>query len=962
MKEADHEDDLSPETDRDPAGLSLARDEVGNSGALPPARRPVTAMLRGRRAEYEQLDELLDAVRRGGSRALVLRGEAGVGKTALLDHLAERAREFRVCRIAGVQPEMELVFAGLHQLCASMADGLARLAPPQRGALHAAFGLSADQVPDHFRVGLATLGLLAEAARDQPLLCLVDDVQWLDRASVQALAFAARRLRAESVAIVFAARVPDEASEPAGPQEPAVTGLPELAVTGLPDDAARELLRSVLPGPWDERVLDRIVAETRGNPLALLELPKDRTPIDLAGGFGLPGSRALTGRIQQVYQRRLLALPPQTRRLLLVAAAEPGGEPGLLWRAADRLSVGIEAATPAIAAGLVQIDHQVRFPHPLVRSAVYWAASPEERCRAHRALAEATDPRADPDRRAWHAAQGTRGPAEDVAAQLERSADRARARGGLAAAAAFLARAVELTPDPARRQERALAAARAAHHAGTPSAALRLLSIAEASPLDRSRRGRADLLRAQIAFATDRGADAPALLLKAAQQLEPHDVPLAREAYLEAISAALFAGPQATGCGQLEAAEAARSVPPPAGPARPADLLLDGLTALIGEGHAAGVPRLKPALAAFRADDLPSDEGLDWLWLAGTSAATSWDGETWDLLATRHLRLARESDQATALPLALTTRIAVDAFAGELTTAASLVEEVRTVSEAVGIPCPAYGALTVAAWRGHEADHAGLMKTVVAEAVRRGEGSALIVGGWTKALLGNSLGRYEDALSAAADAADHPHRDTSAAVGWALAEYVEAAVRSGEPERAADAFRRLRRLTGPSGTDWARGIEARSRALVSADPAAEAHYREAIDRLGRTAIRGELARAHLVYGEWLRRERRQRDAREQLRTAHEAFTAMGMEAFAERAERELLATGEQARRRTVETSGELTAQEAQIVRLVREGLTNPEIGTRIFISPRTVEWHLRNIFGKLGVTSRRQLQGAGSRA
>ncbi|GAA4206321.1 LuxR family transcriptional regulator [Microbispora amethystogenes] len=923
----------------------------------------MTAVLRGRAAERERLGGLLDDVRSGQSRALVLRGEAGVGKTALLDDLAARARGFRVVRVAGVQSEMELAFAGLHQLCAPMTDGLARLPSPQAGALRAACGLSAGQAPDRFLVGLATLGLLAEAARDQPLLCLVDDAQWLDQASVQALAFAARRLRAESVAMCFATRVPDETPDVPGLPEPPVTGLPELTVTGLPEGEARALLRSVLPGPWDGRALDRIVAETRGNPLALLELAKDSTPADLAGGFGLPGTRALTGRLQELYQRRVLSLPSRTRRLLLVAAAEPGGDPGLLWRAADRLAVGIEAVTPAIAAGLVQIDDQVRFRHPLVRSAVYWAASPEERCRAHLALAEATDPRADPDRRAWHAAQGTRGPSEDVAAQLVRSADRARARGGLAAAAAFLARAVELTPDPARRQERALAAARATHRAGTPGAALRLLSVAEAGPLDGFRRGQADLLRAQIAFATDRGADAPGLLLRAARQLEPHDVPLARETYLEAISAGLFAGPLATGCGQLEAAEAARAAFVTAEvthAARPADLLLNGLTVLITEGQAAGAPELRPALEAFESPGLSSEEGLGWLWLAGVAAAALWDGEAWDRLVTRHVRLARESGQATALPLALTARIAVDAFSGELSAAAALAEEVKAVSEAVGISYPPYSDLHLAAWSGREADHAALVRTVVAEARRRGEGSALLVAGWSKALLCNGLGRYEEALRATADVVGHPRRETSAAVGWALVECVEAAARSGAPGRAADAFERLGELTRPSGTDWALGVEARSRALVSTDAEAEEHYREAVDRLGRTAIRGELARAHLLYGEWLRRERRQRDAREHLRTAHEAFTAIGMEAFAERAARELLATGEQARKRTAEAAGELTAQEAQIVRLVRDGMTNTEIGARIFISPRTVEWHLRNIFGKLGVTSRRQLQRAGA--
>lgn len=915
-------------------------------------------MLRGRRVECERLDGLLDAVRSGASRVLVVRGERGVGKTALLEHLAGREREFRVCRVPGVRAEAGLGHAALHRLCAPVADRVERLPGAQRDALRAALGQGSGrvQVPDRLLVGLAVLSLLGEAARERPLVCLVDDAQWLDRASARALAFAARRLSAESVALVFAARGPGGAS--------ALAGLPELTVAGLSGGDARALLRSVLPGLWDERVLDRIVAETRGNPLALLELPREWAPAELAGGFGLPGARALTGRVRESYRRRVERLPPETRRLLLVAAAEPGGEPALLWRAADRLALGIAAAAPAVAAGLVTIDDRVRFDRPPARTAVYWAASPEERRAAHRVLAEVTDPRADPERRAWHTAQGTRDPAEDVAAELERAAGPARARGGPAVAAAFLARAVELTPDPARRQERALAAARATHHAGTPDAALRLLSVAEAGPLGGRRRGQVDLLRAQIAFTAERGGAAFPALLTAARLLEPHDVPLARDTYLEAIGAALFATPNSAGDGQLAAARAARSGPSAAEPARPGDLLLDGVTTLIIEGHAAGVRRLRPVLSAFSGPDLPEDEGLRWLWLVTVLAASLWDYESCVVLADRHVRLARRTGRLTALPLALSGRLAAHVLAGELDAAAPLVEEVRTVSAAAGVPYPPYGALLVAAWRGREAECATLMSTAVAETARRGESGPLVVGGWATALLRNSLGRYGDALAALAGVVDHGQRDVGTAAVWALVEYVEAAARSGDPARAADVLARLSERTGPSGTDWALGVEARSRALLSGGAAAEGHYREAVDRLGRSAVRGELARARLLYGEWLRRERRQRDARAQLRTAHESFTAMGMTAFARRAARELLATGEQVRKRAAGAAGELTAQEAQIVRLVREGLTNPEIGARIFISPRTVEWHLRNIFGKLAVTSRRQLQRAdpGTRA
>src|SRR4051812_2511210 len=551
--------------------------------------------LLGRRSECQALDRLLEAVRAGESRALVVRGEPGVGKTALLEYAIRSASQLRVVRAFGVESEMELAFAGLQQLCAPMLDRLECLPGPQRDALSTAFGLTAGDTPDRFLVALAALGLLSEAAGEQPLLCVVDDAQWLDRASAQALGLIARRLVAESVALVFAARVPSEEQE--------LAGLPELAVEGLRDGDARALLGSVIRGPLDERVRDRIVAETRGNPLALLELPRGLTPAELAGGFGLPHAPPLPDRIEDSFRRRLAPLPAPTRELLLVAAAEPAGGPVLVWRAADRLGVGVGDATPAAAAGLLEFGARVRFRHPLVRSAVYRAGAPEDRRRVHQALAEATDPDVDPDRRAWHRAQAAPGPAEDVASELERSAGRAQRRGGVAAAAAFMQRATELTPDPARRAERALTAAQAKHDAGAPGAALALLATAEAARLDEVQRARIDVLRAQIAFATNRGNDAPPLLLKAAKRLEPLDAPRARETCLEAFSAAIFAGRLASGVGLRGIAEAARAAPPPPSP-RPADLLLDGLAVLVTEGHAVGVPALKHALRAFRDDNL----------------------------------------------------------------------------------------------------------------------------------------------------------------------------------------------------------------------------------------------------------------------------------------------------------------------------------------------------------------------
>ena len=915
-------------------------------------------MLRGRRSESELLDRLLEAVRAGRSRALVVCGESGVGKTALLEFLVERATGFRVVRAQGVQSEMELAFAGLHQLCGPILDRADRLPGPQRDALRTAFGLSRGPAPDRFLVGMAVLGLLAEVAREQPLLCVVDDAQWLDGISAQLLAFVARRLVAESVAMVFATRSPDDPEEPPGLREPAgraetteLAGLPELVVAGLAEEDARALLGSVLRGPVDERVRDRIIAETRGNPLALLELPRGLAPAELAAGFGPARGPALPRQIEDSFRRRLATLDPGTRRLVLVAAAEPTGDPALVWRAAERLGIHVEPNAPLQTAGLLEIDSQVRFRHPLVRSAVLRAASGEEQRSVHHALAHATDPETDPDRRAWHAAQAAAGPDEEVASDLERSAGRAQARGGLAAAAAFLEHAAHLTLEPSRRVERMLAAAHAMHQSGAPDAALRLLPLAEAEQLDKLQRARVDLLRGRIALTVNRGREAPPLLLKAAWQLEPLDARLARETYLDAVMAAMFAGSFADGGGVREVAEAARAAPPAAQPAGAPDLLLDGLAVRFTDGYAAGLPLLRRALAAFRDSNLPTEE-LGWLWLARITAGNMWDEET--LATARHVQLARKAGALSTLPLALAVCIGAHVYTGELTEAASLVEELEAVTEATGNPLPPYGALLLAAWQGHETEAAELFEAATAEAVRRGEGFGLTVAGCARAVLYNSLGRYEDALAAAREASEQP--PTMGVEPWGvLAETIEAAVRSGAGRQAADAFERLTETTRASGTDWALGIEARCRAQLSDGEIAEDAFREAIERLGRTQIRGEFARAHLLYGEWLRRQRRRMDAREQLRTAHGMFIGMEMHAWAKRAADELVATGATVRKRTVETGSELTPQEAQIMHLAREGLSNPEIAQRLFLSPRTVEWHIGKIFAKLGITSRRQL-------
>ncbi|HEV3391154.1 MAG TPA: LuxR C-terminal-related transcriptional regulator [Solirubrobacteraceae bacterium] len=899
-------------------------------------------LLQGRRNEREVLDRVLAAVRGGQSGVLVVCGEAGVGKTALLESAIRSALGFRVLRAVGVESEMELAFAALQQLCAPMIDRLDRLPRPQQDALGVAFGLRSGDAPDRFLVGLAVLSLLAEVAEEQPLLCVVDDAQWLDRSSVQALVFVARRLLAESVALMLVTREPSEELE----------GLPRLVVEGLRDGDARALLGSAVRVPLDEQVRERLVAETRGNPLALLELPRGLALGELAGGFGLPDAPGLSGRIEGSFRRRFERLPAETQRLLLAAAAEPVGDPLLVWRAADLLGIGVQAA--ADTDDLLTIGARVTFRHPLVRSAVYRAASPKDRQAVHRALADATDLEVDPDRRAWHLAQATSGFDEDVASELERSAGRAQARGGLAAAGAFLERATALTPEPPRRARRALAAAQAKHQAGAYDAALGLLAIAESGPLNELQGAQVDLLRGQISFDSSRGSEAPPLLLKAAKRLEPVDPGLAREIYLDAVAAAIFAGRLFNDYGLREIAQAVRAAPSPSRPARGPQLLLEGFTLLVTDGYRAGVPVLNHALSAFRGDEVSAEEGLRWLWVACTAAGLVWDFDAWDVLSRRLVRLARDAGALSALPFALNSRGGLHLVEGKPILADSLAKEAAAVNEATGSSIAPYAAVALVAFRGREAEASELIEETRVEVLRRGEGAGLTFVLWASAVLYNGLGRYEDALAAAVQARE----DSNAAWfrTWGLVELVEAAARCGKHELAVDALDRLSQTTSASGTDWALGVQARSRALLTEGDAAEPLYRQAIEALERTRVRVELARAHLLYGEWLRRERRRLDAREQLRTAHTLFTEFGMEAFAERARVELEATGEHARKRTVETRDDLTPQEAQISRLAADGATNQEIAAQLFISPSTVDYHLRKAFRKLGVKSRHQLK------
>jgi DNA-binding CsgD family transcriptional regulator len=899
----------------------------------------------GRQREREVLGRLLDDARAGRGGVLVLYGEPGMGKTALLDLAVELAGNCKVVRTAGVEGETELPYAALQQLSGPIFGLSERLPDPQREALSVAFGLSAGHAPNPLLVGLAVLGLLVEAANDQPLLCVVDDAQWLDRASARALAFIARRLLADRIALLFAAR---ERSEAFG-------GFPEVQIGPLGRRDARALLESVLPTRVDDRVLERIVTETNGNPLALLELPRGMNPSELAGGFGLPAAAPLSDQIEEHFMRRAANVPPDARRLLLLAAADPTGDLALVSRAAERLGIPESAARALESDGVLDLRTGVVFRHPLARSAVYRAAAADERSEVHRALADATDPETDPDRRAWHRAQATSMPDEDVAAELERSAARAQARGGFAAAAAFLERSSVLTVDRARRAGRELAAAQAKYEAGAFDEAVTLAANAEGGQLEGVQRAELDLLRARISFAEERGNEAPRLLLTAAKDFEPFDARRAREIYLEALSAALFAGRLAGAWGAREVAAAAQALPESPMPPAASDLLLDGLARMITEGPATGTPAVREALRAFGSADNQADEGQRWWrWLAGRAAGFIWDYEAWDSLTKRQIGAAREAGALAELPFALSTRVGVCLFGGDVAAASSLNEESNGLAEATGSQIvPPYGILTVAAFRGREVELRRSVETTTAEFIRHGEGIGLTLSLWATALLCNGLARYADAFEAAEQASEDPRELWFA--NFALIELIEAASRTGREDRATSALQILSESTSASGTPWALGVEARSRALLAHGEGAEKLYREAIDRLEPTRLPVDLARARLLYGEWLRRDRRRIDARQQLRIAYDFFSDAGMEAFAERARIELRATGDQGRERTPDALDQLTPQEAQISRLVAEGHTNREIAAQLFISPSTVEYHLSKAFRKLDVKSRTQL-------
>jgi DNA-binding CsgD family transcriptional regulator len=899
----------------------------------------------GRTSEREQLDAMLAQARAGQSAVLVIRGEAGIGKTALLRYAARQASGLRTTEVEGVQAEMELLFAGIHQLCAPILDRLELLAAPQQNALRVALGVAPGDTPDRFLVAVAALNLLAASAEQRPLLCLIDDAQWLDAVSLQALGFVSRRLLAEPVAMIFSLREPTTTR--------ALDGLPHLSLEGLDEPDARALLSRAAPGRLDDRVRERIIAESGGNPLALVQLSQRMSASERAGGFAPPAAEDLPSRLEEQYLQRIAGLPEATQRLILLAAAEPLGDAALLWRAAEHLSTAPGALAPATEAGLLDIDDRVRFHHPLVRSAVYRAASPDDRRRVHDALAEVSDPELAADRRAWHRALAAAGPDEAVAADLERAAGRAQSRGGVAAAAALLERASALTPDPALQAGRALAAADASFQAGEFDATQRLLVAAESGPLDGVQCAQAALLRGHAAVVSRYGNEATSLLLEAAKRLEPFDLSLARRAYLTAWSAAVTAHHLGGAGVLLEVSHAVRALPPLTPDPHPLDLVIEGFALLITDGHAVAVPVLQRA--AKEVLQLPGEDVLRWGWQVGGVRSATWDDDAIAVYE-RQAQIVRDAGALAELPIHLQALALERAWHGDLSGVRRLIGEAESIAASTGNQVPPFALLRVLALEGRESEARSLIAAVIQEGTAHGQGIAVMVAYWAAAVLYNGLGRYEEAAAAASEV------DANGILPWltmwARFELVEAAARVGDIEVARAALHKLAATTQPAGSGFALGIEARSRALLADRDDAEASYREAIEQLDRAGIRIELARAQLVFGEWLRREGRVREARERLRAAEEMFAEIGMEAFAERARGELVAAGAKLRKRPLEMREDLTPQEEQIGRLARDGLTNAQIGAQLFLSPRTVEWHLHKVFRKLGIDSRSGLDAA----
>lgn len=904
-------------------------------------------VLLGRGREQQLLSGLVGGAREAHSGVLVVLGDAGIGKTALIEAMVTQATGFRVIRANGAQFELELPYAGLQQICAPLNDLMVRLPGPQSGALRVALGIEAgDGAPDQLLIGLALLTLLAEAGAQQPTVCVVDDAHWLDRTSLCALVFAARRLHADRVVVVLASREPVDI----------LAGLPELVLSGLADADARILLAGLVPGRLSGRARDSIIAESAGNPLAILELHGALDPVQLAGGYGLAHAKSLSSRLEQTFLSEFRALPPQTCTLLLLAAAEPTGDATWLWAAAHQLGIGVDAAVPAEAAGLVKFSGRVLFRHPLVRSAIYGNSPLEERRRVHDALAHVMASPAFADHRAWHRANAAAAPDEMLAAELELAAKQAGARGGTAAAAAFLTLAMEITPELGQRASRAVSAARVALDAGALDSAERLLDLAAELTNDETVGAQVDHVRARWAFAARRGRDAPLLLLAAARRLAPISVRSARDTYLEAIMASLIVGRFCVGEPGWPATVAAqaRQAPLPAGAPTAADLLLDGLIVRLTEGYVAGAPILQAAIKQYVREMELGIADPKWHDITNRVSLDLFDQDAYNTLTVQQLSMLRAAGALTMLPAALWTYAGLCVGTGHIESAGAAVQEAAAITAATGTPLQISLEPYFAAYRGQEKLCSDTAHATIDAATARGDGTEVTVSHYALAILHNALGNYAQAVEASlAGLAD----DDFGLVGYLLPELIEAATRCGEISTAASALSRLTERTSVSGTSTALGVAARSRALLSDGSAADDEYREAIHHLESSPVAVFLARAHLVYGEWLRRGSRRAEARTHLRTASDMFLRMGIDGFARRTRRELEAAGATVGPTSHGTSMDtLTLQEKHIARLARTGYTNSEIGAQLFISPRTVEWHLGRIFTKLGVTSRRELR------
>jgi DNA-binding CsgD family transcriptional regulator len=900
---------------------------------------PLTS-LRGREREQSALNQVLLDVLSGRSRVLVVRGEPGIGKTALLEDFCRRAGDVVVIRGVGIESESELAFAGLQQICSQIPrEILELLSEPQRDAIRVALGSSAGVVPSPLLLGAAMLEHLADMAERRPVVVVIDDAQWLDRPTAQTLAFVARRIDTESLGLVLAVRE----------QSQQLRGLPELIVEGLATVDAHKLLASALVAPVDEQVRERFIAETMGNPLAILELCHMLPGLT---GFeetaGRRDSRGLWAQLEEAFARRIDALSPRSRRLSLIAAAEPLGDPVLMWRAADILQIPRNSADELEDAGLVHIRARVVFRHPVVRSVVYRHSRPAARRLVHEALAQAVDEGSDPEYRAWHRALAANGPDEEVAAELESSAGRATRRGGLGAAASFLERAVMLSEDVRSRGRRALVAAEAQLDAGQPSSAEALISIAQLAAETDLEVAQREVLEARLAYTRGRGRGAPALLLSAARRLDALGGTSPRDIYHRAMIAAIFAGRLSDGTTVADVAAAARASPIRR-PTSLQDLHMRAIAALAVDGHATAAPLARQLIAALRERDLSSPDEAALLGMGIQFSTILWDDESWVDLASRGLRLARNLGCLDVLPIALCNQASAHAWQGEFAAATELVHELRALSNATGVPELATPAMTVSVY-GPPGPAFELIYAAREAAAKRGEGLIVTFSEITEAILCNSLGRYEDAWRAAASA----YADPLLYNPYLLGELLESAARSGHPERAVAARADLSARAAAANTDWAWGIETRSEALFNEGEQAERLYRASIEHLQCTRMRVQLARSHLLYGEWLRREGRRVDARQQLRTAHDLFHAMRVVVFTERATQELAATGETARKRTnaPDNADELTVREAQIARLAATGLSNRQIGEQLFISHRTVGYHLAKVFVKLGVNNR----------